>query len=98
LHPYFAPAGFTYYEGRVEWTQWLSRDYFVYSNQCWYSLRYGLGFDDNLIPYNHLQAVLNWDVKPWLSVGLDGEVMISSVYNMQQAMGYVLVRCPKRLW
>lgn len=98
LHPYFAPAGYTYYEGRIEWTQWLSRDYFVYSNQCWYSLQYALGFDDNLVPYNSVRGIFNWDPKPWLSVGLEGQAMLSSVYKMQQAMGYVVMRFPCRLW
>ena len=98
IHPYFAPAGFTYYEGRLEWTQWLSRDYFVYSNQCWYSLQYALGFDDNAIPYNSVRAILNWDIKPWLSVGVQGDAMLATVYKREQALAYLVWRFPHRLW
>jgi tetratricopeptide (TPR) repeat protein len=96
VHPYFAPAGFTYYEGRVEYTHWLSRDYFVYSNQCYFSLQYGLGFDNNVNIYNNLRALFNCDVKPWLSVGLEAEAQIASVYNMQRLFGYVVWRLPFR--
>src|SRR5262249_51942411 len=45
IHPYFSPKSFAFYEGRIEWTQWLSRDFFVHSNQCYYSLQYALGWD-----------------------------------------------------
>jgi hypothetical protein len=96
VHPYFAPAGYTYYEGRVEWTHWLSRDFFVYSNQCWYSLQYALGFDNNLVAYNNARAILNWDVKPWLSLGLQGETKLASVYKTAQAYGYIVLRLPHR--
>jgi tetratricopeptide (TPR) repeat protein len=96
IHPYFAPAGYTFCEGRVEYTHWLSRDYFVYANQCYVSLQYGLGFDNNANVYNDLRAVLNWDVKPCLSLGFDLEAQISQVYNMQQAFVYGVVRLPCR--
>jgi tetratricopeptide (TPR) repeat protein len=96
VHPYFAPAGYTFYEGRVEYTHWLSRDYFIYSDQCYVSLQYGLGFDNNAVVYNDLRGIVNWDVKPWLSLGIDAEAQISQVYNMQQLAGYVVVRLPCR--
>jgi hypothetical protein len=94
IHPYFAPANFTYYEGRLEWTHWLSRDVFTYSNQCWYSLQYGLGWDSNFNNYNTFRALFNWDIKPWLSVGADTRYMFSKVYNMQTALAYVIFRFP----
>jgi tetratricopeptide (TPR) repeat protein len=96
IHPYFAPAGYTYYEGRVEYTHWLSRDYSVYSNQCYVSLQYGLGFDNNTVVYNNLRGIVNWDVKPWLSLGIEAEAQISQVYNMQQVFGYLVLRLPGR--
>jgi tetratricopeptide (TPR) repeat protein len=96
IHPYFAPAGYTYCEGRVEYTHWLSRDFFTYSNQCYVSVQYGLGFDNNANIYNNLRGILNWDVKPWLSLGVEAEAQIAQVYNMQQAFGYLVVRLPGR--
>jgi tetratricopeptide (TPR) repeat protein len=96
VHPYFAPAGYTYAEGRVEFTHWFSRDYFVYSNQCYLSLQYAIGFDNNAVVYNNLRAIFNWDVRPWLSAGLRAEAQISQVYNMQQLYGYLVFRLPGR--
>jgi tetratricopeptide (TPR) repeat protein len=97
VHPYFAPRSFAYYEGRIEWYHWLSRDYFTDSNQCWYSLQYGLGFDSNFNNYNVFRVLGNWDVKDWLSVGADANFMISDVYNMQSAVAYLLLRFPRCL-
>jgi hypothetical protein len=96
LHPYFAPAGYTYAEGRVEYTHWLSRDYFVYANQCYVSLQYALGVDNNANIYNNLRAIVNWDCKPWLSLGLQAQAQIAQVYNNQQLFGYVVMRLPCR--
>jgi hypothetical protein len=96
IHPYFAPAGYAYAEGRVEFTHWLSRDYFVYSNQCYVSFQYGLGFDNNANIYNNPRVILNWDVKSWLTLGLRADAQISQVYNMQQLFGYAVVRLPCR--
>jgi hypothetical protein len=96
IHPYFAPAGYAYAEARVEYTHWLSRDYFVYSNQSYVSLQYGLGCDNNANVYNNLRAILNCDIKPWLSVGIQARAQIAQVYNMQELFGYLVVRLPCR--
>jgi hypothetical protein len=80
----------------VEYTHWFSRDFFTYSNQCYVSLQYGLGFDNNAFIYNDFRAIFNWDVKPWLSVGIEAEAQVARVYNMQQAFGYVAIRLPCR--
>jgi hypothetical protein len=60
-------------------------------------LQYALGFDNNLNTYNNLRAILNWDARPWLSLGLQGEAQIASVYNMQQVFGYLVWRFPGKL-
>jgi tetratricopeptide (TPR) repeat protein len=96
IHPYFAPAGYTFCEGRVEYTHWFSRDFFTYSNQCYISLQYGLGVDNNAVVYNDFRGIFNWDIKPWLSVGIDAEAQVSQVYNMQQVFGYLVLRLPGR--
>jgi len=96
IHPYFAPSDFAYCEGRVDFTHWLSRDYFAYSNQCYYSLQYGLGFDNHSNIYNNFRFILNWDVKAWLSLGLQADAQIAQVYNMQQLYGYMVLRWPGR--
>jgi tetratricopeptide (TPR) repeat protein len=96
IHPYFAPAGYTFAEGRVEYTHWFSRDYFNYSNQCYVSLQYGLGFDNNAVVYNDFRGILNWDVTPCLSLGIEAEAQVSQVYNMQQAFAYLIWRLPGR--
>ncbi len=99
IHPYFSPRGFAYYEARIEWTQWLSRDYFIHSNQCWYSLQYALGADTSLATYNNFRVLANFDVKPWLTVGAEGVQILSDVYRVTQADAYVVVRFPCcRLW
>jgi tetratricopeptide (TPR) repeat protein len=97
IHPYFAPNFFIFYEARLEWTQWLSRDYFVHSNQCYYSLQYGLGFDNHLEPYNSFRALFNFDIRPWLSVGADAVQMLSPVYKMSAVNAYLTIRFPWRL-
>jgi tetratricopeptide (TPR) repeat protein len=97
VYPYFSPRSFAYYEARLEWTHWLSRDYFVHSNQCYYSLQYAFGFDSNMAVYNSFRALLNVDVKPWLSVGVDANQIISSVYNAGQVTAYLMIRFPRNL-
>jgi tetratricopeptide (TPR) repeat protein len=98
IHPYFAPQHFAYYEARIEWTQWLSRDYFVHSNQCYYSLQYAIGADSNLATYNTFRALANCDVKPWLSVGVDAQQILSPVYDASAATAFLILRFPFRLW
>ena len=78
----------------MEYTHWPSRDYFTYANQCYVSLQYGLGVDNTGIIYNDFRAILNWDVRPWLSVGVDAEAQISQVYNMQQMSAFMVLRWP----
>jgi tetratricopeptide (TPR) repeat protein len=98
IHPYFAPRDFAYYELRIEWTQWLSRDYFVHSNQCYYSLQYAIGADSNLAMYNSFRALANFDVKPWLTVGADAQQVLSDVYRATSANAYLIARFPCCLW
>jgi tetratricopeptide (TPR) repeat protein len=94
IHPYFAPANYQYVEARVEWYHWLSRDYFVHSNQLWYSLQYGIGYDNSFNAYNNFRALLSWDVKSWFSIQADAMAQVSPVYNMGQVMGWLVFRCP----
>jgi tetratricopeptide (TPR) repeat protein len=94
VHPYFSPRLFVYYEGRLAWRQWLSRDYFTYANQCWYDLEYAIGWDNNLNNYNTFKAQCNADVKPWLSLGVAAFAILSPVYNAQGATAYVVLRWP----
>jgi tetratricopeptide (TPR) repeat protein len=94
IHPYFSPRGFAYYEARIEWTQWLSRDYFVHSNQCWYSLQYALGEDSSLATYNNFRALANFDIRPWLTVAADAQQVLSDVYKATSANAYLIVRLP----
>jgi tetratricopeptide (TPR) repeat protein len=99
IHPYFSPRGFVYYEARIEWTQWLSRDYFVHSNQCYYSLQYALGADSSLATYHTFRALANFDIKPWLTVGADATQVLSDVYRATSADAFLVVRFPCcRLW
>jgi len=92
VHPYFAPSGYSQMELRVEWWHWLSRDYFVHSNQCWYSLQYGIMTDNNLVTFHNLRAILNYDVCTWLTVGGQADAQLSSVYNMYSAMAFLQIR------
>src|SRR5262249_40723660 len=94
LYPYFSPKAFAYYEARIEWTQWLSRDYFVHSNQCYYSLQYANGWDSNFVNYNSIRALANFDLRPWLSIGGDAQGAISDAYKFAAADLYVIVRLP----
>jgi pentatricopeptide repeat protein len=97
IHPYFSPRAFAFYEARIEWTQWCSRDYFVHSNQCWYSLQYGLGWDSRLANYNTFRVLGNWDIKPWLTVGVQAQQTLSPVYNVTGVLGYLTIRFPCHL-
>jgi tetratricopeptide (TPR) repeat protein len=94
VHPYWSPRLYVYYESRLSWKQWLSRDYAAHSNQCWYCLEYALGWDNLFNSYNVVEARFNNDVKPWLSIGAHGGVILSPVYNAQWATAYVIFRWP----
>jgi tetratricopeptide (TPR) repeat protein len=93
-YPYFSPQAFAYYEARIEWTHWLSRDHFVHSNQCYYSLQYANGWDSNFFNYNSVRALANVDICPWLSVGADATGTISDVYKVAAANVYLILRLP----
>jgi predicted Zn-dependent protease len=94
VHPYFSPRLYVYYEGRLSWKKWLSRDYFTYANQCWYNLEYAIGWDNNLNNYNTFRIQFNADLKPWLSVGADARAVLSPVYNAQGVTAYLVLRWP----
>jgi tetratricopeptide (TPR) repeat protein len=94
LYPYYSPHAFAYYEARIEWTQWLSRDYFVHSNQCYFSLQYANGLDSNFVNYNSVRALANYDVRPWLSIGADAQGAISDAYSFVAVDLYMIVRLP----
>lgn len=93
IHPYFAPDVFANGGIRIEWWHWLSRDYFVHSNQCWYSLQYGIVSDSNLVSYHDLRAIFNYDVNSCLSVGADARAFLGGdEYTQYAAMAYLQVR------
>jgi len=92
VHPYFSPDAFSQVEMRLEWYHWLSRDYFVHSNQCWYSLQYGIMTDNQLVTYHNLRAMLNYDVCTWLTIGAQADAQLSDPYTMFSAMGYLQIR------
>jgi tetratricopeptide (TPR) repeat protein len=94
VHPYFSPNLFGYVEARIEWTHWLSRDYFADSNQTWYSLQCGIGMDDQVNRYHTMRAVFHYDVKPWLSLEAEARVTLSNNYDNASAMAYVIFRLP----
>jgi hypothetical protein len=93
VHPYFAPECYASGEVRVEWWHWLSRDYFVHSNQCWYSLQYGIATDSNLVTYHDLRAIFNYDVNSCLSIGAEARAYLGGdTYYQYFAMAYLQVR------
>jgi hypothetical protein len=92
VHPYFAPDCYSLCECRVEWWHWLSRDYFVHSNQCWYSLQYGIATDNDLVMYQSVRALINYDLNARLSIGAAAQALNSSVYDLYSAVVYVQVR------
>ncbi|HMF11838.1 MAG TPA: hypothetical protein VKE94_06010, partial [Gemmataceae bacterium] len=93
-YPYFSPGAFAYYEARIEWTQWLSRDFFVHSNQCYFSLQYANGWDSNFVNYNAARVLANFDLWPCVSVGADAQGAISDAYRYLAADVYLIVRLP----
>lgn len=94
IHPYFTPRGFAIYEGRLEWTQYLSRDHFLHSNNTWYSLQYGIAWDSEFVNYNLFRALFHHDVDSWLSVGIDAHATLSDVYEGAWLGGYLTLRWP----
>src|SRR5262249_42655485 len=94
IHPYFAPSGFLFTEARLEFKQYLSRDTFTHADVLYYSLQYGLGVDSNAVAYNDFRVLFNYDVEPWLSVGADTQIFLSSVYTLTTAHAYVHLRWP----
>ena len=94
VHPYFSPQAFSYLENRIEWTHYLGRDYFSHANVCYYSLQYGMGYDNNFFAYHRFRALFNWDICSWASVGADSNVLISPLYNMVGASAYLTLRLP----
>jgi tetratricopeptide (TPR) repeat protein len=94
VHPYFAPHFYGYYEGRLTWKQWVSRDYFYYADQCWYSLEYGVGWDNRFNNYQVVRALFNVDKCSWLSFGADAQGTFSPVYNAVGVYAYLTARFP----
>ena len=92
IHPYFAPDSFSSFECRIEWWHWLSRDYFTHSNQCWYSLQYGIATDDRLITYHDVRAVFNYDINSYVTIGAEARALNSSEYDLYSAIGFVQIR------
>jgi tetratricopeptide (TPR) repeat protein len=92
IHPYFAPKSFVQTELRIEWWHWLSRDYMVHTNQCYYSLQYGIMTDNQLVTYHNLRVLFNYDVCTWLTIGAQGDAQLSNVYHMYSAMGFFQIR------
>lgn len=93
-YPYFSPHAYAYYEARIEWTHWVSRDYLVHSNQCYYSLQYANGWDSNFVNYNSARVLANFDIRPWLTLGTDAQGITSSAYRAVGANAYVVIRFP----
>jgi tetratricopeptide (TPR) repeat protein len=93
IHPYFAPDIYAQWQLRVEWTHWLSRDTYVHSNQCWYSLQYGIVTDSDLVTFHSLRAVFNYDINSRLSIGADARAFLGGdVYTQYAATAYLQVR------
>jgi hypothetical protein len=92
IHPYFAPKTFALGQVRAEWWEWLSRDYFVHSNQCYYTLQAGIATDNNMNTYGNFRALFNYDVCTWLSVGAQGSAIVSHVYQQYTALAYLQIR------
>ncbi|MEZ6142343.1 MAG: tetratricopeptide repeat protein [Zavarzinella sp.] len=92
IHPYFAPDIFASGEIRVEWWHWLSRDYFVHSNQCYYSLQYGISTDNNMVSYHDAKALVNYDISSWLTIGAEARAFVSSEYDLYTAMAFFQIR------
>jgi tetratricopeptide (TPR) repeat protein len=92
IHPYFAPSSFLLYDASLQWTHWLSRDWFAYSNQCWYMLQEGLAFDNRGHLYDSVRAGLHADLKSWLTVSVEGQGLFSTVYNYGQVYAYMTIR------
>jgi tetratricopeptide (TPR) repeat protein len=92
VHPYFAPDCFSSFECRVEWWHWVSRDYSVHSNQCWYSVQYGIATDNDLVTYHNFRALFNFDVNSCLTIGAEAQALNSSAYDMYSAMVYLQFR------
>ena len=93
VHPYFAPDFYANAQLRVEWWHWLSRDSYVHSNQCWYSLQYGIVNDTNMVTFHDLRAIFNYDINSCLSVGGSAEAYLGGdTYTQYQAMVFLQVR------
>jgi tetratricopeptide (TPR) repeat protein len=94
VHPYFSPRAFAYYECRLEWLHYLSRDYFTHADVCYYGLQAGLAVDSKSAVYETVRALVNWDVTPYLTVGADVQAMLSDVYRETSAWVYLVARLP----
>jgi tetratricopeptide (TPR) repeat protein len=92
VHPYFSPDSFASCECRVEWWHWLSRDYFVHSNQCYYSLQYGIATDNQNVTYHDFRAIFNYDVNSSVTIGAEARALQSSEYDLFSAMAFLQVR------
>ena len=81
VHPYFSPNSFNMLQARLEYTQWLSRDYFTHSNQTYFSLQYGISSDDRLEVYHNPRALFVYEPNSSLTLGVDASAQLSSVYR-----------------
>jgi tetratricopeptide (TPR) repeat protein len=94
IHPYFTPRGFVIYEGRLEWTHYISRDHFLHSNNTWYSLQYGVAWDSEFVNYNLFRALVSHDVGSWLTIGADAQATLADVYRGAWLGAHVTLHWP----
>ena len=93
VHPYFAPDCYAMWGARIEWYHWLSRDTYVHSNQCWYSLQYGIVTDSELVTFHDFRAIFQYDINSCLSIGADARAYLGGdVYTQYMASAWLQVR------
>ncbi|HEY7423330.1 MAG TPA: hypothetical protein VH682_03730 [Gemmataceae bacterium] len=96
VHPYFAPHNFWYWENRLTFRRYLSRDLFKYAQHIWYEPSYGIALDNRTNVYHHFHLGLNWDVSHWLRAGVAADAILSAFYNAGLGYAFLELRWPPR--
>ncbi|MEO2010528.1 MAG: tetratricopeptide repeat protein [Pirellulaceae bacterium] len=93
VHPYFAPADFSYVTLDFEWRHWLS-DFQPGEHQCYYGIRYGVEWDSFNVFYNSFGATFYWDLNAIVTLSVGSDFLRSGAYDSASVMTFLDIILP----
>jgi tetratricopeptide (TPR) repeat protein len=94
VHPYFAPEGFGYMTGGLEFRTWLSPHNFRGADEHWYSIYAGARIDSDSVGYGLGELRAHRDWCGWASAHFAASAITSEVYTGIGVSGLITLRMP----